>query len=38
MDGIALITKTIIKQRYMNGGVFEIGNSIRFKRIIEKLN
>ena len=28
MDEVTLITKIIIKQRYVNGGVFEIGNQI----------
>ena len=28
MDGIALITKTIIKWRYMDDETFEIGNQI----------
>ena len=37
MDGGTLIRKIIIKQRYMNGGVFEIRNYI-WKSGSEELN
>ena len=37
MDEITLITIIIIKQRYMNGGAFEIGNQI-WKSGSEELN